>query len=205
MRMSREQSRLACLAAVATAVTAMVVASVMFLFVAPGHSAAGPDDRAKHRGYGTHSATPSSTRPGGQSPSTDPSVRPSDGPSDGPSEWPSAAPSEWPSEGPTESATPTTGVSGAHHDDDDDDDDGGDDGGDHNGGGGGDDELPRTGVSGPPTSALVLTGLTVLLLGAGALWLAAALSRRLEGARLKAQAAGAVAALRRRPSPRPRD
>ena len=47
------------------------------------------------------------------------------------------------------------------------------------------------------------TGLTVLLLGAGALWLAAAMSRRLEGTRLKAQAAGAVAALRRRPSPRP--
>ena len=54
MRMSREQSRLACLAALATAVTAMVVASVMFLFVAPGHTA-GPDDRGKHRGYGSHS------------------------------------------------------------------------------------------------------------------------------------------------------
>ncbi|GAB4048373.1 hypothetical protein [Catellatospora paridis] len=178
MRMTREQSRLACLAALATALTAMVVASVMFLFVAPG--TAGPDDRTKHRGYGSHS----------------PSARPSD------------SPSEWPSEGPSESATPSTGVSGTHHDDggdDDDDDDG--DGGDHNGdgGGGGDDELPRTGVSGPSTSTILLTGLTVLLLGAGALWLAAAMSRRLEGTRLKAQAAGAVAALRRRPSPRPRD
>ncbi|MEU8002368.1 hypothetical protein AB0B66_14495 [Catellatospora sp. NPDC049111] len=197
MRMSREQSRLAWLAAVATAVTAMVVASVMFLFVTPG--TAGPDDRGKHRGYGTHSATP--TGPGGHSPSTAPTA---------PSTAPSAAPSEWPSDGPTDSSTPTTGVSGAHHDDDDDDDDGGDDnggddGGDHNGGGGGDDELPRTGTSGPSTSTLVLTGLTVLLLGAGALWLAAALSRRLEGTRLKAQAAGAVAGLRRRPSPRPRD
>lgn len=192
MRMSRVQSRLAWLAAAATAVTAMVVASVMFLFVAPG--TAGPDDRAKHRGYGTHSATPTSTSPGGHSPSTSPTD-------------PSAAPSEWPSEGPTDSATPTTGVSGAHHDDDDDDDGdgGGNDGGDHGGGGGGDDELPRTGTSGPSTSTLVLTGLTVLLLGAGALWLAAALSRRLEGTRLKSQAAGAVAALRRRPSPRPRD
>ncbi|GAA1398806.1 hypothetical protein ACFQZ4_33695 [Catellatospora coxensis] len=193
MRMSREQSRLACLAAVATAVTAMVVASVMFLLVAP--SSAGPDDRGKHRGYGTHSATPTSTSPGGHSPSTAPTD-------------PTAAPSQWPSEGPTDSATPTTGVSGAHHDDDDDDDDGDDDGGDHHGGGGGDDgddELPRTGTSGPSTSTLVLTGLTVLLLGAGALWLAAALSRRLEGTRLKAQAAGAVATLRRRPSPRPRD
>ncbi|WP_144126487.1 hypothetical protein [Catellatospora sichuanensis] len=189
MRMSRVQSRPACLAALATAVTAMLVASVMFLFVAPGHTA-GPDDRGKHRGYGTHS----------------PSTAPSDGPSQWPSDGPSEAPSQWPSDGPSESATPSTGVSGAHHDgdDDDDDDDGGDD---HNGGGGDDDddELPRTGVSGPSTSTLVLTGVTVLLLGAGALWLAAALSRRLEGTRLKAQAAGAVAALRRRPSPRPRD
>ncbi|WP_155372385.1 hypothetical protein [Catellatospora vulcania] len=182
MRMSREQSRLAGLAALATVLTALLVASVMALFAAPG--TAGPDDRGKHRGYGSHS----------------PSTAPSDGPSTVPSEWPS-------SEGPSESATPTTGVSGTFHEDGGDDDDDDDDGGDHNGDGGGDDddELPRTGTSGPSTATLVLTGLTVLLLGAGALWLAAALSRRLEGTRLKAQAAGAVAALRRRPSPRPRD
>lgn len=194
MRLTRQQSRLACLAALATALTAMLAASVMFLFVAPGHSA-GPDDRAKHRGYGSHS------------PSTRPSDGPSTAPSDGPSTAPSTGPSEWPSDGPSESATPSTGVSGTHHDggggDDDDDDD--DDGGHDGGGGGDDDELPRTGVSGPSTSTILLTGLTVLLLGAGALWLAAAMSRRLEGTRLKAQAAGAVAALRRRPSPRPRD
>ncbi|GIF99187.1 hypothetical protein [Catellatospora citrea] len=201
MRMTREQSRLACLAALATALTAMVVASVMFLFVAPGHTA-GPDDRTKHRGYGSHSP---SARPS-DGPSTRPSHGPSPAPSDGPSTGPSTGPSEWPSEGPSESATPSTGVSGTHHDDGGDDDDDDDDGGDHDGGGGGggDDELPRTGVSGPSTATILLTGLTVLLLGAGALWLAAAMSRRLEGTRLQAQAAGAVAALRRRPSPRPR-
>lgn len=112
---------------------------------------------------------------------------------------PSAAPSTGPSVGPSrKDPSPSKSATGRQNDGG-----GGDDGGDH-GGGGRDDELPRTGTSGPPAGALALTGLGVLLLGGGALWAAAALSRRLEGTRLHAQAAGAVAALRRRPSPRPR-
>ncbi|WP_212841314.1 hypothetical protein [Catellatospora sp. IY07-71] len=111
---------------------------------------------------------------------------------------PSAAPSTAPSVGPSrKDPAPSKSATSRRHDD------GGDDGGDH-GGGGGDDELPRTGTSGPSAGATALTGLGVLLLGGGVLWLASALSRRLEGTRLHTQAAGAVAALRRRPSPRPR-
>ncbi|MFC7763209.1 hypothetical protein ACFQY4_37995 [Catellatospora bangladeshensis] len=114
-----------------------------------------------------------------------------------PSAVPSTAPSAGPSVGPSrKDPVPSKTATGRQHDD-------GDDDGDH-GGGGGDDELPRTGTSGPSAGATALTGLGVLLLGGGALWLASALSRRLEGTRLHAQAAGAVAALRRRPSPRPR-
>lgn len=163
MHTTREQSPKAFLAALAAALLALAAAAVMLL--AAGPAGAKPDDRPKHRGYGTHSATPSAA------------------PSVGPSRTDPA---------PSKSAT------GRKHD-------GGDDGGDDHGGGGGrEDELPRTGTSGPPAGAVALTGLGVLLLGGGALWLAAALSRRLEGTRLHAQATGAVAALRRRPSPRPR-
>ncbi|MEV4415655.1 hypothetical protein [Catellatospora sp. NPDC049609] len=172
MHMSWEQSRKAFLAALAT--TMIVLAAALAMLTLAGPADAKPDDRPKHRGYGTHSASPSIA--------------------------PSTAPSEEPSAGPSTAASPSKSASGRQHDDGGDDDGGRDD---HDGGDDGD-ELPRTGVSGPPTGMLVLSGLSVLLLGAGALWLAAALSRRLEGTRLHAQAAGAVAALRRRPSPRPR-
>ncbi|GHJ49447.1 hypothetical protein Cs7R123_67890 [Catellatospora sp. TT07R-123] len=164
--------RRAALAAVATPAAVLLATAVLgLLSPGSGHAA----ERGRHHGYGSsHSPSPTPSRrphspspsPAGHSPS--PSLSPQ-GPE---SPSPSLSPSPWGS--PSE--TPRSNGGG-----DDDDDDNGHDSDHHDSDHHDHDELPRTGGTGPSTGTLVALGSTVVLGGAGALWLAALLTRRNEG------------------------
>ncbi|MBV1851705.1 hypothetical protein [Catellatospora tritici] len=160
--------RRATLAAVATPAAVLLATGVLGL-LAPGDGHAA--ERGKHHGYGTHSPSPRphspspSPRPHSSSPSPDhgsPSPSRSHRHSPSPSSSLSThSESPWPSETPRDHDDDHHDEDGQRHDD-------------------GDDELPRTGGSGPSTGTLTAIGSTIVLGGAGALWLAALLSRRNE-------------------------
>ncbi|MDI1462068.1 hypothetical protein QEZ54_13925 [Catellatospora sp. KI3] len=154
--------RRATFAAVATP-AAVLLATGVFGLLAPGDGHAA--ERGKHHGYGSHSPSPRPPHSPSASLSPDDSPSPSRPRPHSPSPSLSAhGQSPWPSQ------TPRGNDDG---DDGGDDDDGRGHDGDSEGG-----ELPRTGTSGPSTGTLATIGSTVLLGGAGALWLAALLNRR---------------------------